>query len=77
MPTSSFPTFHLPGNPPNDIFIPKPGKDPKYVDSYRPISLISVLGKLLELLCKEIIWDFWEERNIIPQFHHFTLLRSL
>jgi hypothetical protein len=29
------------------ILIPKPGKDPKKVKSYRPISLLPIIAKLL------------------------------
>jgi hypothetical protein len=32
------------------IMIPKPGKDPKDVSSYRPISLLSIILKVLEKL---------------------------
>lgn len=42
--------------------IPKPGKDHKFLDSNRPISIISVSGKFLEILLKIRIC---EERNII------------
>lgn len=41
------------------IVIPKPGKDPKYPDSYRPISLlqvdIKILAKLLATRLNQII----------------------
>ncbi|KAH0814139.1 hypothetical protein GEV33_008652 [Tenebrio molitor] len=32
----------------NVIFIPKPGKDPKFPQNHRPISLLSSIGKVLE-----------------------------
>jgi hypothetical protein len=32
----------------NVIFIPKPGKDPKFPQNYRPISLLSNVGKIVE-----------------------------
>ena len=32
------------------LLIPKPGKDPKEVKSYRPISLLPIIAKLLEKL---------------------------
>lgn len=54
----------------NTILIPKPGKDPTKPDSYRPISLINVLGKLFEVLLKERLWDFLNTNQIIPPCQH-------
>lgn len=54
----------------NTTLIPKPGKYSKSLDSYHPIFLILVLGELLELLLKDKIWDFGEERNINYQSQH-------
>jgi hypothetical protein len=34
----------------NVIFIPKPGKDPKFPQNHRPISLLSSVGKVIERL---------------------------
>jgi hypothetical protein len=34
----------------NVIFIPKPGKDPKFPQNHRPISLLSSVGKVIEKL---------------------------
>ena len=41
----------------------KPGKDPKFVESYRPISLLEFVGKLLE----RIITTRLEEVVGVPQ----------
>ena len=38
------------------IMVPKPGKDPKKATSYRPISLISCLGKIYErYICENLV----------------------
>ncbi|GFV96421.1 probable RNA-directed DNA polymerase from transposon X-element [Trichonephila clavipes] len=52
--------------------IPKAGKDEKFQDNYRPISLISSLGKIFEkILLKHInSYSLCEENNIIPDFQH-------
>ena len=47
------------------VNILKPGCDPSDPDSYRPISLISCLSKLLEIIInKRLIW-FLEKNNIL------------
>ena len=38
---------------------PKPGKDHQITSSYRPISLLSVIGKLLERLVKHALNTTW------------------
>lgn len=50
------------------IMIPKPGKNPTEVKSYRPISLLPVLSKLFEKLLLDKIQPFLQQ--IIPQ-HQF------
>ena len=52
------------------IMIPKPGKDEKFVDSYRPISLLSTLSKILEIIFIRRLLPVVEERNLIPS-HQF------
>lgn len=49
------------------IPIPKPGKPLNRPASYRPISLLSSLGKVLEKLVKEKLLDFITHNNILPQ----------
>lgn len=46
--------------------IPKPGKPLNRPDSYRPISLLSSLGKLLEKIIKIKIEIFIGSKNILP-----------
>ena len=50
----------------NIILILKPKKDKQQPSSYRPISLLSCLGKLLEKIIKRRLTAHLEERNILP-----------
>ncbi len=52
------------------ILIPKPGKAPEEISSYRPISLLPTLGKVFEKLPLVRIWDFVDAADIIPD-HQF------
>ena len=52
------------------ILIPKPGKDPDNVTSYRPISLLPVASKILEILILKRLSPELSRRNIIPS-HQF------
>jgi len=52
------------------LMIPKAGKDPTKVTSYRPISLLSTLSKLLEKLVLNKLTPILEEKKIIPN-HQF------
>ena len=52
------------------ILIQKPGKPPHDVTSYRPISLLPILGKLLEKLILRRLTTVIEENNLIPD-HQF------
>jgi hypothetical protein len=68
------------------IVIPKPGKNPNNVSSYQPISLLSIISKLLEkLLLKRIRSDpnteewipshqfgFRENHSTVQQIHRIT-----
>jgi hypothetical protein len=57
------------------ILIPKPGKDPKDVKSYRPISLLPIIAKLLEkLILRRIVPDF-STSDWIPH-HQFGFRRA-
>ena len=46
--------------------IPKPGKDPSLVTSYRPITMLSCVGKLLERILKRRLEFFLETNNVFP-----------
>jgi len=50
------------------ILIPKPGKDPKEVNSYRPINLLPIITKLLEKLFLSRIYPNFTTSHWIP--HH-------
>lgn len=50
--------------------IPKPGKDMKKIESYRPISLLPTLSKLFEKLLFDKILKVIEKKDIIPS-HQF------
>lgn len=52
------------------IMIPKAGKDPTNVSSYRPISLLSIVSKLFENLIIKRIKDVVKQTNVIPN-HQF------
>ena len=51
----------------NIILLLKPKKDKQHPSSYRPISLLSCLGKLLEKIIKQRLMIELERRNILPQ----------
>jgi hypothetical protein len=51
----------------NIILLLKPSKDQKSPSSYRPISLLSCLGKLLEKIIKSRLMLEVERRQILPQ----------
>lgn len=52
------------------IMIPKPGKDPTKVDSYRPISLLPVIGKLFEKLFSKRLKELINSKQLLPT-HQF------
>ncbi|PIK57239.1 hypothetical protein BSL78_05876 [Apostichopus japonicus] len=66
--TASFKIGHIPQiwKSATTIVIPKPGKDHKHPGSYRPISLLPVLGKCLEKIIARRLYKFIEDYNIIP-----------
>jgi hypothetical protein len=50
--------------------IPKPGKDPASVAAYRPISLLSCVGKLMErLVVARLSWFLERNNSFLP--HQF------
>lgn len=52
------------------IMIPKPGKPPHKVASYRPISLLPIISKLFEKLLLKRMKPIIERNNVIPN-HQF------
>jgi len=54
----------------NVIAIKKPGKNPTDPASYRPISLLSSLSKVLERVILSRLREFVEENNILPPEQH-------
>ena len=52
------------------IMIPKPGKDPNLVQSYRPISLLPILSKIFEKLFIKRLKPIIIQRKLIPN-HQF------
>lgn len=48
------------------IFIPKPGKDLKFPQNYRPISLLSSIGKIVERLIHTRLSEYVNLNNILP-----------
>ena len=50
--------------------LPKTGKNTEHYKSYRPISLLSPFGKIVELTMKETIIKFATERDLLPQQQH-------
>ncbi|CAF3788437.1 unnamed protein product [Rotaria sp. Silwood1] len=50
----------------NIILLLKPKKDPKQPSSYRPISLLSCIGKVLEKIIKQRMFKELNEGNILP-----------
>lgn len=50
------------------IMIPKPGKPPREVTSYRPISLLPIIAKLFEKLLLRRLKPIIEDRELIPNY---------
>jgi hypothetical protein len=49
------------------ILLLKPKKDKQHPSSYRPISLLSCMGKLLEKIIKQRLMLGLEQQNILPE----------
>ena len=47
------------------ITLPKPGRDPKFPQNLRPISLLSTTGKLFEKIIYNIIQKHIDDRNLL------------
>ncbi len=60
------------------IMLPKPLKDPNLPESYRPISLLNTLSKILERIASQRLLEFCRSNNIISVYqcgfrrHHQT-----
>lgn len=52
------------------ILVPKPGKSPEKISSYRPISLLPILSKVFERLLMKRLNPIIAENNLIPD-HQF------
>ncbi|GFX56945.1 probable RNA-directed DNA polymerase from transposon X-element [Trichonephila clavipes] len=66
---------HFPDNWKEAIIFPinKPGKDPHLASSYRPISLLSTIGKLTKSIILHRLKNFINENNILnPNQYGFT-----
>ncbi|XP_060527429.1 probable RNA-directed DNA polymerase from transposon BS isoform X1 [Cylas formicarius] len=61
---------HFPAQWKKSIVIPicKPGKDPKLLNSYRPISLLNTMSKVAERIILTRINNFAEKQNLTPEF---------
>ena len=57
------------------IMIPKPGKPPNNVKSYRPISLLPIISKLMESIILKRIQVYIERFNVIPN-HQFGFRKA-
>jgi hypothetical protein len=47
------------------VALPKPGKDPKFLQNLHPISLLSSTGKVFEKVILEIVQRHIGERNLL------------
>ncbi len=57
------------------IMLPKPGKPPELVESYRPISLLSVVAKLWEKLFQKRLQNVIQRQGLVPN-HQFGFQRK-
>jgi hypothetical protein len=57
------------------ILIPKPGKPAELTSSYRPISLLPIIAKMMEKILLSRIESFLNEKNAVPD-HQFGFQRK-
>ncbi|GFV23914.1 RNA-directed DNA polymerase from mobile element jockey [Trichonephila clavipes] len=50
--------------------LPIPGKDAKFATNYRPISLLSTIGKIFEKIILKRLQEHTDSHNLIPNFQH-------
>jgi hypothetical protein len=55
------------------VALPKPGKDPKFPQTLRPISLLSSTGKVFEKVILEIVKIHIEEKNLFNASARHTM----
>ena len=58
------------------VMIPKKGKDGKVVSNYRPISLLSTLGKLFEKVLTTRLYRHFEETSFFNQWQRAYLFKK-
>ena len=51
------------------VVLPKGGRDPSLPKSYRPISLLATLGKVLEAVVANTISTLVEKHQLLPSNH--------
>ena len=49
------------------VFANNPGKDPRYAENYRPITLLEVPGKVMERFVNDRVSRFFETNNLYNQ----------
>jgi hypothetical protein len=59
------PHFPNPWKEAKTITLPKPGKDPKFPQNLRPISLLPTTGKLFEKVLLKFVQKHIEERGLL------------
>jgi hypothetical protein len=75
--------FAKPWKDANVITLPKPGKDQKFSQNLRPISLLFTTGKLFEKVILKIVQKHIQERGLLNASHfgfsalHSTTLRFM
>jgi hypothetical protein len=57
--------FHRSSKKVEVITLPKPGKDPNFLQSLRPISLLFTTGKLFEKVILKIFQKYFEKRGLL------------